>query len=193
MTGKQHLSIGIILGLGAGIVFSLPEIKSINSINIESIKSMKPIINTVISTTVVSGLSALLPDIDSKASIASQNFSRAVTVLLVLFGLVSWFKPALLQPIRTESYSWAKQNIFISIFMINIILGKLSPHRGYTHRVIGTSVFLLCAFMLLSSKLFISFSLGYLVAHILADGEGIRFFEPRLPFISRKGKLKIQF
>ena len=81
------------------------------------------------------------------------------------------------------------------MFCITTILGKLSPHRMFTHKWLGTLMF--CGSVYLTGNLYLSlgFAMGYIL-HIVCDrfsprGKNLKFFEFKLPCKNSKNKTTI--
>ena len=81
------------------------------------------------------------------------------------------------------------------IFCVLTILGKLSPHRMFTHKWLGTLAFCSCVYFIGDTYLALGFSMGYIL-HIVCDrfsprGKNLRFFEFKLPCKNSKNKTTI--
>lgn len=190
MTGKQHLTVGVALGLGLGIAMNYVGIKSNHADGLNSASNILVVgqqVRNIVFSGIIGGLGALVPDIDTSKSIIARQFTKLITILIWIFALSFVMKI----PIIDNASKLFKNNIFIIIFAINLTLGKMSPHRGYTHKFLGTLVFLICAYNIFTFNYFLAFTLGYLVGHIVMDGEIMHFFEFRLPFVTSKGKVRI--
>ena len=84
---------------------------------------------------------------------------------------------------------------FIIFFAMLIILGKLSPHRMFTHKWFGTTLFCFSVYTLGNTYLTIGFTMGY-VLHIVCDrfsprGKKLKFFEFKLPCRNSKNKINV--
>ena len=88
------------------------------------------------------------------------------------------------------------KNYFAAIiFCVLTILGKLSPHRMFTHKWLGTLAFCSCVYFIGDTYLALGFSMGYIL-HIVCDrfsprGKNLRFFEFKLPCKNSKNKTTI--
>ena len=90
---------------------------------------------------------------------------------------------------------YGKEYFPIISFSILIILGKLSPHRMFTHKWFGTILFCFSVYTLGNTYLTIGFTMGY-VLHIVCDrfsprGKKLKFFEFKLPCRNAKNKITI--
>lgn len=145
-------------------------------------------------------LGSFIVDIDSTRSKASQVFNRILTYCSVgffIFYLTGEKLPSVTRIYSKINYILGsnKAGLYLFIFLILIVLGHMSPHRGFTHKVLGTSCFLIMGYLVFNVYVFVGFMVGY-VMHILADKltpEGLKFFEIRFPFQNSKGKLDFHF
>lgn len=204
MTGKQHSIIGILAGFILGVGFAMGKSQMIE---------FKIIIPIVIGALIGS----LIVDIDSKKSKASQQFTRVITILvwiLLIFviyqkylssnslikgvvgngGIQYYFdKIRFLFAIAISKY--IKSGFACTILCILTTLGKLSPHRQFTHKWFGTMLFCITAYFCFEKILAVGFILGYIL-HILADKTtpaGVKFLDFKLPLQNRRGKLDFHF
>ena len=185
MTGKQHSTIG----LGAGALLSYVYLGG----------NLSPSNIATVVTPVLAGafIGSYMPDIDSKKSKASQMFSKIVTLLVIALGVAHYVDLSIV----TDTLNFAKDsllsNLALLIFIVNTVLGKLSGHRLYTHRWIGTLVFIGSAFLAFNLEFSLGFALGYIL-HILADmttkdGKNLKFFRIQLPMTNSKGKFHLSY
>lgn len=204
MTGKQHSIIGILAGLILGVGYAMGK---------SQVVEFKIIIPIVIGAFIGS----LIVDIDSKKSKASQQFTRIITILswiLLIFviyqkylsnnsliqgvvghdGVKYYFdKIRVIFAIAMSKY--VKSGLAFTVLCILTTLGKLSPHRQFTHKWFGTTLFCVTAYFCFEKSLATGFILGYIL-HILADKTtpaGIKFFDFKLPLQNRRGKLDFHF
>ena len=187
MSGKQHSAIG--LGLAIAIYMLLV---IFTTVRIYYPEAFQILLGTFISS--------FLVDIDSERSKASQLFTRIVTILLwAIILLIAVTKYAHIGNLNSivnylSTYFFSLHNFKgLIILVILITLGKMSPHRGFTHKILGTACFLVTVYFTFGLIFSIGFTLGY-VAHLLADkttSNGLRIFELRLPCQDEEGNLKI--
>ena len=138
---------------------------------------------------------SLLPDIDSKKSIASQWFFKIVCSISLIAVLMAIVKFILKSDIQMDLSKYVGSFLFIGdyfissyigliFFIIFVIIGKFSNHRGFTHRILGTTMFIIIALATFHSYLSLGLIIGYL-AHLIADATtpaGLKFFELKKPF-----------
>lgn len=189
MSGKQHTGVGTVGSLG--VILFLAKVAGI-------------ILNPLQSSMIVIGsvLGSLMPDIDSKKSKASQLFNKVLFYIIISFAglnLISGF-------VDVQGLNGLFKNIVIDsffgsfgmvLFIVLVVAGKLSPHRGFTHKWLGTLSFCLSAVITFESYFAFGFIVGYLL-HIVADrftkkGKDLNFFEFRLPCQNSKGAFKPVF
>ena len=83
------------------------------------------------------------------------------------------------------------------MFCITTVLGKLSPHRMFTHKWLGTVLFCYSVYLMGNRFLTIGFTMGYIL-HIVCDrftprGKNLKFFEFKLPCKNSKNKTMIDW
>ncbi len=184
MTGKQHM----IIGTTASLTMSAFLISS------KSINSTLPVIALVGGSIIGS----YMPDIDSDKSKASQTFNKAVTSLIIAFTLAYITGQALNFKNLANLLKINGQNLSgITLFSILTILGKLSPHRMFTHKILGTSLFCLSVYLMGNLYITFGFIMGY-VLHIVCDrftkkGKYLKFFELKLPCKNSRNKTHISW
>lgn len=204
MSGKQHSCIGIVLAIILGMGFTVGKTGAVN-------------ILTVLLFVIGALVGSLIVDIDSKKSKASQQFTRVVTMVFWAFlvfviyqkylsnnsmingamnftGVKNLFdKIVVLFFIIARTY--IKSGVALMFLCILTTLGKMSPHRQFTHKWFGTSLFCITAYFAFENRLAVGFILGYIL-HIIADKTtpaGIDFLDFKLPLQNRKGKLDFHF
>lgn len=196
MSGDKHACIGMTL---AGAVGGSMLYGSVNNFSKSGLVVM------------VAGslLGSLIVDIDSKKSKASQKFNQIflysiIGILTLKFagnyiqtyrGFLDMLFKSLGSTYNTvTSGSSIVVNYFGAfMFIVVTILGKLSPHREFTHKWFGTSIFLVVGYITFNKLFFIGYSIGY-IAHILADKTtpaGIDFLDFKLPCKNSKGSWKV--
>ncbi|MBS2904852.1 metal-dependent hydrolase, partial [Klebsiella pneumoniae] len=110
-----------------------------------------------------------IPDIDSHKSTASQVFNKVLMFIIIIIALFYTFGIKF-----NTSYIYFLNKILdlnskgIILFSILTVLGKLSPHRMFTHKWLGTLAFCYSTTLMGNDYLSLGFSLGYIL-HIIAD------------------------
>ena len=196
MKGKQHAVIGATCGLVAAIALnksriSHMELSNLKGVLLDSSNMLRPIIECMIGGVIGS----LIVDIDSKTSIASRKVSTLAIISIALFILLRFSNLGIITGIIDDTLTMFNGDLFIILFGVLVLLGKLSPHRQFTHKFLGTLAFCFAAIMLFSYYIAIGFVLGY-ISHILADKTtpaGLKFFEFKLPLMDKRNKFKIHF
>lgn len=182
MKGRQHVLIGTTATVATGISL----VASGNNV-----MNVMPI--------VIGGvIGSYIPDIDSHKSKASQVFNKLFVIAIVIASILYYLGITL---------DWEKLIVFlgssntkmISIFLFTIltVLGKLSPHRIFTHRWFGTILFFYSVYLMGNSYFTTGFITGYML-HIVADsmtknGKYLKFFKFKLPCTNSKGKFDINW
>lgn len=183
MTGKQHVAIGTTLGVVGTYVYLGGNLSPSN------------ITTYLTPITIGTIIGAWGPDIDSKKSYASQIFNKVL--LAVIIGLVG--ANYIHVPALDKVLGFAKDgfigNVGMILFVANLILGKLSSHRQYTHRWLGTLVACVSAYMAFAPYVAIGYIVGY-ASHILADrttaaGKNLKFYRFQLPMTNSKGEFHV--
>lgn len=185
MTGKQHSTIGLVAGAVCSYAYLGGDL------------SPRNLTTVAVPVLVGSFIGSYMPDIDSKKSKASQMFNKVILGLMLFLGLAHYID----LPIIKEVMGFAKDsvlgNLALLVFLANTVLGKLSGHRLYTHRWIGTLVFVGSALLAFNVEFALGFALGY-VLHIVADrttpdGKNLKFFRVQLPMTNSKGKFHVSY
>ena len=201
-SGKTHAVIGVDASVIAGYALTMTNFTGIESIQAAGIqisntaKFMMPMVTGAL-------LGSLIVDIDSKRSQASQAFAKVLTAVVIsVIGLKLFMKYGIDYK-GTTTLAGKYLNMMLSymtsskgmlLFATITILGKLSPHRGFTHKWFGTFCFLMAGYLSMNRIMFVGFSIGY-VLHLLADNfltkEKIHFHRFRLPCQNANGKMNI--
>ena len=184
MKGKEHMVIGTTatIVMAGGFLVT----KTID----ESIHIIPLILGGIIGS--------YMPDIDSTNSKAGQIFNKILALLVI--GIILGYILGLTNQISTFTdfiKSNVKNNLDIVFVFVVIILGKLSPHRMFTHKWFGTFLFCLSIYNLKNIYFTIGFTMGYIL-HIICDkfstkGKKFKFFEFKLPFKNSKNKFSINW
>ena len=184
MSGKEHMTLGTTCSLI--FIFSL--------ITLGNTKFNLGMIILVAGAVIGS----YMPDIDSQQSTASQFFNKVLTILMVIIAIIYFLGINVHMPFINilNNYIHINKNGLI-FFCILTLLGKLSPHRMFTHKWFGTFCFCLSIYRIGNDYLFIGFTLGYIL-HIVADrisknGKYLKFFEFKLPLKNSRNKTSISW
>ncbi len=184
MSGKEHMTIGT--ACSVIFIFSLIFLGESHF----SLGMIILIIGAVIGS--------YMPDIDSQKSKASQVFNKVLTIFLIITAVFYYFgiqfHLSFIKFIGTFIKLDTRGLIF---FIILTLLGKLSPHRMFTHKILGTFLFCTSVYIMGNEYLFAGFTLGYIL-HIVADrisrnGKYLKFFEIKLPCKNSKNKTTIHW
>ena len=194
MSGKVHSIIGITTAALLGSAYMLYSLGAIDS-------------STLLLLMSGSLAGSLMPDIDSKRSKASQKFTSLAIIFLSIFTIIAITNSinnkaqlTIVQTLETTIHSvpvqWVKQMLEqvtdlsgLLVFLMLTTVGKLSPHRGFTHKVMGTFCFCTVAFIAFNNTFATGFTSGYLL-HILADKmtpAGLTFLELVFPLQKSNG------
>lgn len=177
MSGKVHSRIGVIATAIFGSIYFIGVVGSFNS-------------DLMLLLLAGSLVGSLMPDIDSTRSKASQQFTQVLFYLFAGVGCTCLFanmksllagegliEASALKEIAASSGAFNLLMRFISQiaepqwffwFALIVCLGKVSPHRQFTHKWFGTSLFFITAWLSFNKSFCIGFFVGYLL-HILAD------------------------
>lgn len=179
MSGKVHSVIGISTTIALLLVFIF-----IFKSDFSPINSLLMILGSFIGSLIV--------DIDSSKSKSSQMFNKilhhTIWVLIILTVIEKFFGYNI--KFNIEFNSW-----YLVTFGILTTLGKLSPHRQFTHKIFGTACFIFCAYKAFPISFFSGFTIGYAL-HIFADKftkARLKFLEFRLPCQNSRGKFDYHF
>ena len=139
-------------------------------------------------------LGSYTPDIDSKNSKATQYFNSCLCYGLIGLFVIKYFNINV-SFITNFCNKWNINLNNLLPFIAILIFGKLSPHRMFTHKILGTCLFIISVYIIGNNSFTIGFVLGYIL-HILADkqspnGKYLRFFEFKLPMHNSKNEFCI--
>ena len=142
-------------------------------------------------------IGSYMPDIDSKNSKASQVVNNIICIMLLMMFILHYTNIEQISYINKFMLNITSNMNKIFPFIIITILGKLSPHRMFTHKILGTTLFILSVYIIGNDILTIGFVIGYIL-HILADmttaaGKNLHFFEIKLPMMNSKNKFNVYF
>ena len=164
MKGKEHMMIGTTATATMGIGFLMNN-------NIGDVVHLVPLIAGGF-------IGSYMPDIDSHKSKASQVFNKIIMILMVALVVGYSFGLALSVDDILNIFKYTSENYLgLVFFCVNTVLGKLSPHRMFTHKILGTT--------------------GYIL-HIVCDrfsprGKNLKFFEFKLPCRNSKNKTSVDW
>ena len=181
MKGREHLAIGI-------TATSIMGLAVINFNNEQNLNYFIPLISGSI-------IGSYLPDIDAEKSKASQTFNKILVIGLLLFAIV--YKLNITNRAIDILSKIFVQNRYSLYFIILITLGKLSPHRMFTHKWFGTTLFFYTIYNMGNIYLTLGFIMGYTL-HIVGDrvstnGKHLNFFEFKLPCMNSKNKFSFKW
>lgn len=197
-SGKVHAAIGVTTTLVGVTAYSVLT------------KEFRP--SLFVEAGVGAYVGSLIVDIDSKKSIGSQIFNKIFLTLMVVFVLLPMFSKVLINVVdvkdgldalsSTEQFAFSlrklvssistyivRSNLGLYLFVLITILGKLSPHRQFTHKILGTVCFLVSGWLALQTNFFIGYAVGFLL-HLVADATtpaGLKFFDIKLPLQKSDG------
>lgn len=199
MSGKQHSFIGVSISIALFIFLFLKYSTNIG-------------LYYIIPLTFGSLVGSLIPDIDSKKSKASQIVNKIIIVISLVVVILSFIqysyyqiphtvlpgtpldlKSRILGQIVTISNKFIHNDTSTVLFFVLVILGKLSPHRQFTHKWFGATLFCVCAYVTFNGLISVGFILGYIL-HLLADKTTkakYNIFEFKLPLMDEENKIKI--
>ena len=181
MKGREHLAIGVtatsIMGLA---ILNLDQDQNLNY--------FIPLISGSI-------IGSYLPDIDAEKSKASQTFNKVLVITLILSAIV--YRLNITNNVIEILSTAIVQNKYSLYFIILITLGKLSPHRMFTHKWFGTMLFFYTIYNIGNIYFTLGFIMGYIL-HIVGDrfspnGKHLKFFEFKLPCMNSKDKFSIKW
>ncbi|WP_170272240.1 metal-dependent hydrolase [Clostridium tarantellae] len=190
MNAKGHAIIGAACGamVGATLNAVSPEFLDVGNKTNTALYMV-----SVIKCTAGAVIGALIVDIDTKKSKASQFFVKVLLALIWAYVAISILNIGFLNNLLKDYYYEISTHTVIVSFAILCTLGKLSPHRQFTHKVVGTTVFCIVAYYLFEQATAIGFMVGY-ISHILLDKTtkaGLKFFDIKLPLQDSRGNVKI--
>ncbi|MBQ3420456.1 MAG: metal-dependent hydrolase [Romboutsia sp.] len=184
MSGKEHMTIGTTATIGAAVGLVLVGNSTLN-------------ISLII--LVLGGvIGSYMPDIDSHKSKAAQVFNKLLMFIIIMYSIFYCFGIKLNYDYIDLIHRFIKLDINgVILFSILTILGKLSPHRMFTHKWLGTLLFCYSVYLMDNKYLTLGFSIGYIL-HIIADritrnGKYLKFFEFKLPLKNSKNSFSISW
>ncbi|MBE6062073.1 MAG: metal-dependent hydrolase [Clostridium butyricum] len=184
MSGKEHVTIGTtaVIGMAVGLI---------------SMGNMTININFLI---LIAGgiIGSYMPDIDSHKSKAAQIFNKLLMFIIIMYSIFYCFGIQL-----NYNYIFIIEKFIqlntkgLILFSIITVLGKLSPHRMFTHKWLGTLLFCYSIYLMNNKYLTLGFSMGYIL-HIIADritrnGKYLKFFEFKLPLKNSRNNFSISW
>lgn len=184
MSGKEHMTIGTTATIGIAIGLIALGNMSIN-------------LNLLI---LIAGgvIGSYMPDIDSHKSKAAQIFNKLLMFIVIMYSIFYCFGIKLNHEYILLIHRFIRLNTNgLILFSIITILGKLSPHRMFTHKWLGTLLFCYSVYLMDNTYLTLGFSMGYIL-HIVADritrnGKYLKFFQFKLPLKNSKNNFSISW
>lgn len=186
MSGKAHSIIGVVLTM---VCLILPTTVKLFPV--------KPVMWLCLLGALVG---SLIVDICSKKSKAAQAYTKIAFIVLagyVLFNIVGTYAFKSL-PSSAEVFKnvmLSENGIRLIPFIVVVFLGKVSPHRQFTHKILGTTLMIGTAYFGFKYDFTVGFAIGYL-AHIVADKTtkaGLKFFDLKLPMRTANGSYSFHF
>lgn len=182
MSGKEHMIVGTTATATMGIGFLVTK-------TFDSVIYLIPLI--------IGGfIGSYMPDIDSHNSKVRQAFNKILTFLIIAI-FIGYVLGIMLNVSDIIVFLQSNFNNYFGaiMFCIVTILGKLSPHRMFTHKWLGTLSFCGCVYFIGNIYLTLGFTMGYIL-HIVCDrfsprGKNLKFFEFKLPCRNSKNKTTI--
>ena len=160
--------------------------------NLITLSIIKP--NTVSSLLITVGastLGALLPDVDLKDSTTDKLFDRLMTSLItiIIMGvLINYFFNINIYNKIKEYSNIYNYLISIILFIVMSYLGSKTPHRSFTHSILGMTLYTIILYYSFNTNFIIPYFISHL-SHIILDlfnMKGIALFYPLKYRISLK-------
>ena len=149
-----------------------------------SLSLIKPSsIQELLITIGVSALGGVLPDVDLKDSTSDKLFDRLMTSLItiiIMSIIINYYFNINLYNIIKGYNNIFNYVLCISIFIIMSYLGSKTPHRSFTHSLLGLFIYSAIISYSFSKEIVLIFSISFL-SHILLDlfnMKGITLFYP---------------
>ena len=143
----------------------------------------------------VAAASALLPDIDTHSKIQKIFNGVIIVSTLAIFSL-NRANIDFLSPLKMISLNDGFMGIVgFLLIAAYLVLGRLSPHSQFTHKIVGIGLFCVGAFLTLDTKL-LWFSLAGFFSHIVLDmftPAGLNVLDVKLPMQDSHGKFGLHF
>ena len=152
--------------------------------NLITLSIIKP--NTVSSLLITVGastLGALLPDVDLKDSTTDKLFDRLMTSLItiIIMGvLINYFFNINIYNKIKEYSNIYNYLISIILFIVMSYLGSKTPHRSFTHSILGLILYTIILYYSFNTNFIIPYFISHL-SHIILDlfnMKGITIFYP---------------
>ncbi len=131
----------------------------------------------------VSTLGGVLPDVDLKDSTSDKLFDRLMTSLItiiIMSIIINYYFNINLYNIIKGYNNIFNYVICISVFIIMSYLGSKTPHRSFTHSLLGLFIYSAIIAYSFSKKIVMIFSVSFF-SHIILDllnMKGITLFYP---------------
>ncbi len=182
MQGKEHMIVGTTATATMGISLLMTG-------SLTNIIYLVPL--------VIGGfIGSYMPDVDSKHSKITMFFNKLLVIIII--ALIVGYNLGLSLNLNNALDYFLKNihnHVPVLLFCFTTVLGKLSPHRMFTHKWRGTFIFCYSIYLMGNDYFSIGFIMGY-VLHILCDrfsssGKKLKFFEFKLPCKNSKNKTTI--
>ena len=140
-------------------------------------------------------IGSLIVDIDSKRSKASQIFNKALMGFIAIYFGVMIAHRTMDVPIPEINLVGVIHDYKPAVLLLLLtFVSHLSPHRVFTHKIIGTLSFIILGLITFNRVFFYGYAIGYIL-HLIADAaltkEKLEFFELRLPLQNSKGEFHV--
>ncbi|SFX76930.1 LexA-binding, inner membrane-associated putative hydrolase [Thermoactinomyces sp. DSM 45891] len=159
MTGKTHLSVGALFGVGYATV------------NGDGSQDWL----TICIGIAVATLSSMLPDLDHKGSYISKYVTlnlktryRAIFASLIGFLLIA-------------ACFYFNGPLWIALTGLYVVIAAYVPHRSFTHSLMGVGLVGMISFLALPNQVYFEYFMAGYLSHLFADAltvSGIPLFWP---------------
>lgn len=140
-------------------------------------------ISSLVVTMSFATLGSVIPDVDLKDSVSDKLFDRlmvSLVTIIIMSILVKYFFGIDLYLKLKEYSDIFNYLVSISLFIVMAYLGSKSPHRSFTHSIVGCIVYSAILSYSFSSTIVNPFIFAYL-SHLVLDlfnMKGITLFYP---------------
>ena len=148
-------------------------------------------VSSLLITVGASTLGALLPDVDLKDSTTDKLFDRLMTSLItiIIMGLsINYFFNINIYNKIKEYSNIYNYLISIILFIVMSYLGSKTPHRSFTHSILGLFLYTIILLYSFNTNVIVPYFISHL-SHIILDlfnMKGISLFYPLKYRISLK-------
>lgn len=140
-------------------------------------------VSDLVVSTLFATLGGILPDVDLKDSVSDKLFDRLMSLLItvvIMTGLLKFLVGFDLYVMLKKLSDFLGIIISTSIFIFMSYLGSKTPHRSFTHSILGSLVYSFILFYGFNDLVVVSFFSSY-VSHIILDlfnMRGVSIFYP---------------